>query len=229
MKTLWSIVFLLLTTGIVNAQDVLKGSVHEVGSNDKMPDVFVRDVNNKQTATLTDKNGNFEIRTATGHTLIFDSPGYISDTLYVIDMKPKKVEMKSMSIALREVNINTTKREAFDPQKEYPEVYEKSKVYVMSPSTWFSQEGKNARRLKKYFATEAQQRHIDEVYTKSYVGSIVPLKGDDLESFMTLYRPTYAFLRNNNGPSLVAFINDSYKKYMALPVDKRKLARLTDN
>ncbi len=226
MKKFFCIALLGLIVGSVNAQDVLKGSVHENGNNNTLPDVFIRDINNKQ-ATLTDQNGDFSIKTAEGHTLIFNSPGYISDTLYVINMKPKKIELKSMSISLREVNISTTRRDSFDPHKEYPEIYEKSKVYVMSPSTWFSKEGKDARRLKRYFAHEEQERHVDEVYTRTYVGSIVPLKGQDLDNFMTLYRPTYAFLRNNNGPSLVAYINDSYKKYMALPADKRVLPSLT--
>jgi len=218
----------MLFAGAVNAQDVVKGTVRESGSDAKMADVFVRDVNNKQ-ITLTGKDGSFEIKAEKEHILTFSSPGYITDTLYLIDLKPKKIELKSMSIALREVNINGTKTEVFDPRKEYPEIYQKSKIYVMSPSTWFSKEGKDARRLKRYFAREEQERHVDQVYTKVYVGSIVPLKGKDLENFMTLYRPTYAFLRNNNGPSLVAYINDSYKKFMALPPDKRSLPALTSN
>jgi len=227
MKKYFGVLLLALMAGSVSAQQgLLKGSVHESGSGAKMSDVFIRDNSNKQ-ITLTDKDGKFELKTETGHLLIFSSPGYITDTLYVYDMKLKKIELKSMSISLREVNINAKRGEAFDPRKEYPEIYTKSKVYVMSPSTWFSKEGKDARRLKRYFVREEQERHVDQVYTKVYVGSIVPLKGKDLEDFMTLYRPTYAFLRNNNGPSLVAYINDSYKKFLALPPDKRTLPSLT--
>jgi hypothetical protein len=225
MKKIFGIILLGLIVGSVNAQDVLKGTVHESDNNNKLSDVFVRDINSKQIA-LTDKDGSFAIKTESGHTLIFNSPGFVSDTLYIVDMKPKKIELRSMSISLRAVNI-TEKKQAFDPRAEYPDVYTKSKVYVMSPSTWFSKEGKDARRLKHYFAREEQDRHVDEVYTKTYVGSIVPLKGLDLDNFMTLYRPTYAFLKNNNGPSLVAYINDSYKKYLALPPDKRSLPNLT--
>jgi hypothetical protein len=226
MKRIFGIILLGLIVGSVNAQDILKGTVRESGTNNKLPEVFIKDNSNKQQVTLTDKDGNFQIKTATGHILIFSAPGYISDTLYLVDLKPKKMELRSMSISLREVNINSS-RDSFDPHTEYPDVYEKSKVYVMSPSTWFSKEGKDARRLKKYFEKEAQERHIDEVYTKTYVGSIVPLKGEELETFMTLYRPTYAFLKNNNGPSLVTYINDSYKKYLALPPEKRKMQTLT--
>jgi CarboxypepD_reg-like domain len=216
---------LCLTAGLVNAQDVLKGTVTESGSNTRLNNVFIRDKLNKQ-LTLTDKQGNFTIKTETGHTLIFESPGYMSDTLYVVDLLPKKIGMVTKTIALREVNINASRAE-FDPHKEYPEVYTKSKVYVMSPSSWFSKEGKDARRLKHYFQHEAEERHVDAVFSKAYVGSIVPLKGQELEDFMVLYRPTYAFLRDNGGASLVAYINDSYKKYKALPPDKRSLPKLT--
>lgn len=209
----------------VNAQDILKGTVYENGTNTKLPDVFIRDNNTKQ-LTITDKNGYFEIKTQTGHLLIFDAPGYVSDTLYVVDMEPKKIMLATKTIALREVSINAS-RQAFDPHKEYPEVYEKSKVYIMSPTTWFSKENKDARRLKHYFVREAQERHIDAVFTRAYVGSIVPLQGQELENFMTLYRPTYAFLTSNNSESLAVYINDCYKKFKALPPDKRPLPALT--
>lgn len=215
-----------LIAGSVSAQGLLKGTVYENGTNKKLQDVFIRDKNTKQLA-FTDKNGNFEIKTEPGHLLVFDSPGYVSDTLYVVDMTGKRIMLETKTIALREVNINST-RQTFDPQKEYPEVYEKSKVYVMSPSSWFSKEGKDARHLKRYFKREAEERHIDAVFTRAYVGSIVPLKGGQLEDFMTMYRPTYAFLMNNNGPSLAIYINDCYKKYEALPPDKRTLPKLSD-
>lgn len=226
MKKLLAIALSILSfTGLANAQDVLKGTVYENSSNTKLDNVFIRDGNNKQ-ITLTDKNGDFSIKTATGHILIFTSPGYNPDTLYLIDMRPKKVVLIPQFIALNQVNIRST-RLAFDPRKEYPDVYQKSKVYAFSPSTWFSKEGKDARRLKKFFQREAQERHVDEVFNKAYVGSIVPLKGQELENFITLYRPSYAFLRNNNAESMVAYINDSYKKYQALPADKRSLQPLT--
>lgn len=223
--TYYILVASLFITATVNAQDVLKGTVYEKGKSDKLANVFVKDINNRQ-ITITDKNGNFSIRTLTGHTLIFNSPGYVSDTLYVTDLRPKRVEMISQTISLRQVNVTAT-RPAFDPRKEYPEVYTKSKVSVMSPSTWFSKEGKDARRLKRYFQHEEEERQIDEAFNVDYVKSVVPLRGAELENFMSLYRPTYAFLKNNNAPSMTAYINESYKKYLALPANKRVLPKLS--
>jgi hypothetical protein len=220
MKKLYSVVAILLSLmSFAHAQSTLKGTVYEEGTNTRLPDVFIRDINSRQ-VSITDKNGAFTINTAAGHTLIFNSPGYNSDTLYLVDLSPKKIMLITQRISLSQVNISA-KRTDFNPREEYPEVYEKSKVYVFSPSTWFSGEGKKARRLKRYFQREAEQRNIDAAFSPGYVSSIVPLRGNDLENFMTMYRPSYAFLRSNNRESMAAYINDSYKKFMALPPDKR--------
>jgi hypothetical protein len=226
-KKYFLIVLILLAAGSAMAQGLLKGTVYESGTNNRMPNVFIRDNSNKQ-ITITDNSGNFSIKAETGHLIIFDSPGFVSDTLYLVDLAPKKIVMVTKTIALREVSINST-RQAFDPHKEYPEIYTKSKVYIMSPTSWFSKEGRDARKLKRYFVTEEQERHVDAVFTRAYVGSIVPLKGHDLEDFMTLYRPSYAFIRGNNSESLAVYINDSYKKYQALPPEKRHLPGLTSD
>jgi hypothetical protein len=218
-RVIFAALTIVFITTLAHAQSTLKGTVYEEGTNTRMPDVFIRDNNSRQ-VSITDKNGNFSIRTAAGHTLIFNSPGYNSDTLYLIDLAPKKVNLTTQTINLRQVNI-TASRTAFNPRAEYPEVYEKSKVYVLSPSTWFSGEGKKARRLKRYFQREAEERNIDAAFSPAYVSSIVPLKGTELENFMTMFRPSYTFLRSNNRESIVAYINDSYKKFLALPPSKR--------
>lgn len=224
MKTKYfAFILLIFAFRPLHAQ-MLKGSVVENGSNDKMPNVFVKDANSKAIA-LTDKKGNFEIATSTGHILIFSSPGYVSDTLYVVDMQPKRIEMVIQGISLNQVNIQSS-RTTFNPREEYPEVYRKSKVYVLSPTTWFSKEARNARRLKRYFAREEQERHIDAVFNPVYVSTLVPLRGPELEAFMVMFRPTYAYIMDNNGPSLAVYVNDSYKKFMALPPEKRKIERL---
>jgi len=212
----------LFTLSASAQQNIIKGRVTEIGTNAKMADVLIRNTNNNQ-ASLTDAGGNFQIRGLIANTLIISSPGYVSDTLYVADMSSKAITMTPLGIALREVSVRGQK---FDPRTEYPQIYQKSKVYALSPTTWFGKEGKDARRLKKYFEREVRERKVDSVFTRTYVGSIVPLKGRELENFMSLYRPTYEFVSNNNGESMAAYINDSYKKYMALPADKKTVPKL---
>ena len=224
MNLRYLFIFLIGMAASAAQAQTLKGSVVELGTANRLTNVFVRDVNNKQ-AILTNSKGEFEIRTAIGHTLIFSSPGYTADTLYLVNLNSRKIELRSQSIALREVTISSSRK--FDPHAEYPEVYQRSKVYALSPSTWFSRSGKQARRLKRYFESEVQERHVDSVFSRLYVSSLVPLRGQDLDDFITMYRPTYAFLRSNTGPSLAVYVNDSYKKWQALPPERRHQQRLT--
>jgi len=223
-RILYLLTIALFISNALHAQVYVRGNVVDASNGAKLSDVFVRDITNKQ-ITLTDKSGKFEIKSEAGHILIFSSPSYVPDTLYVVDLTQKHIELKTKTISLKEVNI-TAQRLAFDPHKEYPDVYEKSKLYPLSPSTWFGKEARDARRLKRYFAREAQERKVDQVFNRVYVGSIVPLKGQELDDFMQLYRPSYSFITGNNSESLAVYINDSYKKFMALPPDKRHLQRL---
>ena len=223
---LFTLGLLLITAVSLHAQGLLKGQVRERGYNQKIPNAFIRDINNN-VMTLVDNNGDFSIRTAAGHTLIITSPGYVSDTLFVDNMDFKKVSMTVMSIALKQVNI-TSSRKSFNPREEYPAVYEKSKVYVLSPSSWFGKEAHDARRLKRYFQMEQEQEKVDQVFNAAFVSSLVPLKGQELEDFMTMYRPSYDFIKSNNRVSMAVYVNDCYKKFEALPPDRRTLQRLTD-
>ncbi len=217
------LILFLVITGSVQAQTILKGTVYEGKSSRKLSNVFVRDINSKE-VSLTDNSGNFSIRTVINHTLIFSSPGYVSDTLYLVDLNPKHIELSFRNITLNTVNVTSTR--SFNPREEYPDVYEKSK-FALSPSRIFGKEAKNARRLKHYFDRETDERQIDSIFNAAYVSSVVPLKGQDLENFMTLYRPTLAFLKKTPRSSLTLYLNDSYKKFMALPPEKRVLQKLS--
>jgi hypothetical protein len=219
MKKYIGVALLLMLAITLNAQDYIKGNVREKGSGKRLSNVFIKDNNNKQ-ITITDEKGNYTIRAAAGHLLIYSSPGYIPDTLYLINTQPKFIELQPVPMSLGEVNVRST-RAVFDPRAEYPEIYRKSKVYPLSPSSIFSREARNARKLKKYFEHEEQERYIDGIYTKLYVSSIVPLKGKDLDDFMGMSRPSYQFLKANSGGELTLYVNDQYKKFMALSPEQR--------
>lgn len=219
-----TLVFLMLFALVARSQSVIKGSVYDGPSGSKMPNVFITDLTNKQ-ISLSDKKGDFVIKAAPGHLLVFTAPTYANDTVYITDMKNLKVRLTSTGINLNEVSV-AGKRAVFDPKVDYRQIYEKSAVRPLSPSTWFSREGRNARRLKKFFKWEVEQREIDQSFNKTVVSKVVPLKGEELDDFMSMYRPTYKFVKENNEQSIMIYVNDSYKKFMALPPEKRKMQPL---
>jgi len=207
-----------------NAQNYLKGKVIDSSNEKGMSNVFIKNVTNNK-ITISEGDGTYEIPATAGNLLVFTTPGYLSDTLVVIDTRNLTIRLKENPALLNEVNINSARRN-FDPHTEYPEIYTQSKVYILSPSTIFSKESKNARRLKKYFAQEEKERAIDQAFSIAYVSSIVPLRGVELQTFMAIYRPGYDFIQSNTGPTLATYINDSYKKYKALTPEQRKQSSL---
>ncbi|MFD0748742.1 hypothetical protein ACFQZS_01225 [Mucilaginibacter calamicampi] len=215
---------LLLSVSAAYAQDYLKGKVIDSGTDKGLSDVFIKNVT-KNKITISEADGKFEIQGSVGNLLIFSSSGYLSDTLVVIDAQSLNIRLKVNPALLKEVNINSSK--SFDPHTEYPEIYTKSKVYILSPSTIFSKEAKNARRLKKYFAQEEKEREIDRAFSIAYVSSLIPIRGNELQTFMAMYRPTYDFIQRTSGPTLAAYINDSYIRYKALTPEQRKQSSLT--
>ena len=217
------VLLFLLIAGAANAQDYLKGKVIDSGTDKGLTDVFIKNVT-KNKITVSEEGGKFEIPGAPGNLLIFSSAGYVSDTLVIVSMQTLSIRLKINPALLNEVNVNSTR--TFDPHNEYPEIYTQSKVYILSPSTIFSKESKNARKLKKYFAQEEKERAIDQAFSIAYVSSVVPLRGVELQTFMAMYRPTYDFIQSNSGPTLATYINDSYVKYKALTPEQRKQATL---
>ncbi|WP_448700363.1 hypothetical protein ACFGVR_00585 [Mucilaginibacter sp. AW1-3] len=219
------LIILCLFIKTVFAQTALTGTVTDEHGMIKLSNVFIRNISNKQIA-LTDKSGRFDIKAAPGNVLILTLVGYVSDTLYLIDMKPKRIELKIQGIRLGEVRVHESA--TFNPREEYPDVYKKSK-FALSPSNWFGKDARDARKLKHYFDKEEQQRQIDAAFNKVLVSSIVPLKGEELEDFMALYRPSLSFVKNSTPQTMTVYINDSYRKFLALPPDKRSLPSLNDN
>jgi len=57
----------------------------------------------------------------------------------------------------------------------------------------------------------------------------VPLKGRELDGFMAMYRPSLSFVKSSSPQTMTLYINDSYRKFITLPPDKRALPTLNGN
>ena len=69
-------------------------------------------------------------------------------------------------------------------------------TYLASPATalynLFGQEAKNAKRFEKYMNVELEATKVDRIFNKTIVSELTKLEGDELQSFMDLYRPSYS-------------------------------------
>ncbi len=225
-RILATYLLLFLICGTTYAQKNVSGYVADYRTNEKLPGVIITNPGSKQSA-VSDKDGNFSIPAKLNDLLTFSAPGYKTDTILVIDFFKRKVQLSPLGIQLD--NVKVTGSPIFDPRKEYPDVYKVGEYLrtpmgrglIFSPSALFSKKGKEARRLKRFFKTEVIYREVTRLFTRKLVTSMVPLQGQELDNFMTMYRPSLGFLKKASPSDMTLYLNDCYKKFMLLSAEER--------
>lgn len=203
----------------------LKGTVSDRNSRYPLEQVQVLNRNTGH-ITVTDAKGRFKINAQANQVIVFFQPGYQPDTLFLINLSPVKRYLTADRKTLNTVEI---KSKTFNPEIEYADVYRKAdptrlevnKPFGFSPSAYFSKEGKEARQLKRKLEKEKVERKIDARFNNAAVIALTPLKGSDLDAFMTRYRPSLEQLNKMDQEDLKFYIMNSYKEFKDLPADKR--------
>ena len=216
----------------VSSQTVT-GIVVDGDSRLTLENVEVTNATSKEKVT-TNAKGEFNIRAIPNQILIFNQPGYFSDTLFLINAKPIR---KYMTLNNRFLNTVEIKAEAFNPEVQYADVYRKAKAiklaknqpFIFSPSRYFSREGKFARRFKRKLEREKIERKIDQRFNEKVVKTLTPLTGAELEFFMVLYRPTIKKLDKMDDDDMKFYLMAAYKEFKALPREKRISPSLKNN
>lgn len=219
------------------AQKKLSGRVFEFQTRIALPDVFIENLNNKQ-STITDSKGRFAIEAKNGDILTLKGFAYQHDTLLVINQDNKEIFLQPKSNQLAQVNITTTETKNFKTYYD-PQFHGQTVVYHRNEKKqfdggltfrvwyWKKDERKKAKLAKKIKDFETIDK-IAQIFTAKNISRYVPLTGEEMDNFIALYTPnlkTYT----SNGFELVDYLNTCYKKYQALPPGKRKPEPLKTN
>jgi hypothetical protein len=225
------IIWLCLTATIVCAQSNLKGKVFENKTRIGLANVWVENLNSKRNA-FSDKSGNFTIPAKNGDLILFKGFAYKNDTLLVTGANNIEVFLDPQQIALDQVNVTTTEivkmNTYYDPQFHgQPVVYHRdSKGNYDGGVTlrmWYWKKGeKDKAKLDKKLKDFDTMDRIHGVFTPQIIGKYVPLTGEDMDTFIALYTPSVKVFSKRDF-NLAQYLNDSYKQYLALPPEKRKI------
>lgn len=216
----------------MKAQQV-QGTVADRASRLTLEQVEVFNQQTRQKA-VTNAKGEFSITAVVNQTLIFYQPGYLPDTLFLIDTKPVKRYLILNNKLLKTVVV---KSGAFNPSVEYADVYRKAqytklaqnKPFLFYPSKLFSKEGRDARRFKRNLEREIDERKIDSRFNEAAVTAVTPLNGRELDYFMVLYRPKLKQLNSMDEQDLKFYLMNSYKEFNALLPEKRISPSMREN
>ncbi|WP_262245524.1 carboxypeptidase-like regulatory domain-containing protein [Parapedobacter soli] len=230
-RALHLLFFLWAFAAHATVQDsVLSGYVLELGSGEPLRYVEIENLN---TGVLAEslEDGSFRIQVNKNERLRFEYPGYRTDTLVVIEFGMKRVYLTpdGTSIQLDEVQIQAMTDSRLDAEikraqaeGEFAETSQHRGGIRISPSRWFGQSGRQARQRYQLLLAEKERRQIDARFTREAITALTPLAGEDLDLYMTKYRPTAEFLSTANESTLQLYIIDTYAEFKTLTPEQRK-------
>lgn len=213
-------------------QSSVEGIVLDIDTKQRVARVLIV---NKTTgeSSFNNNKGEFAINLNNGDVVVASKENYISDTLVYHGAKALVISLKKQAIEIAPITIIGRKSPEdilAQRREEYSKAYRLADpgdfvsvgqngagLSIDAVYNYFSREGKNARRLTKYFQNEYQENFIDVVFTRELVKSETGLEGEALENFMIRYRPSYDFVLRADKYDMVKYIKSKYQYFKYIP------------
>lgn len=208
-----------LTSAQVRSSAGISGIVVEKGGSLRISEVNVTNLRTQRKA-LTNTFGVFIIEASPGDSLSFTKIGYGPVKTLLYTSEDILIEMQA-GLTLETVVVSRKSREAEmrDMMDDYTKkgVYNNGKnkvgTYLNSPATalynLFGRDAKNAKRFAKVMDQELEETQVDKLFNKTSVGALTNLTGDELQSFMDLYRPSFSAVQYWGQYDLMNYVKTS--------------------
>jgi hypothetical protein len=231
MRILTILIIMVLGSNIAYAQIPLTGKVFDLKTHTPLP--YIKVLNNRtKNNTQTNAAGIFTIAAKPGDVLVVDGFTYEADTVAVTNTRYIEVYLTLKNNTLKEVKIqNTTTKlgSLKDPYLHNQPLRYKTDVngdVVGGIALKFGYGKSSAEKKAEELAyKQLVTQEIDKDFSIDNVSKYVPLKGTPLKQFTALYRPTVREYKAQ-GFDLAVYLNDSYKKFVLLSPEERKLPPL---
>ncbi|NGM66214.1 hypothetical protein [Sphingobacterium sp. SGR-19] len=201
----------------------VSGIVVEKGGSGRLSDVNVVNLRTKK-RTQTNTFGVFIIEASVGDSLSLTKTGYGPIKTVLQTTEDILIEMQA-GLTIETVVVSRMSKEAEmrDMLDDYRKkgVYNGGKntvgTYLGSPATalynLFGRDAKNAKRFANLMDRELEENQVDRVFNKTTVRSVIDLEGDELQSFMDMYRPSYSTVRNWGQYDFMHYVKRSFEAW----------------
>lgn len=224
-RLLIACVLLLSGTGMLFAQQAtgVSGIVVEKGGSARLSEVNVTNIRTKQ-RVQTNTFGVFIIPASVGDSLLLTKTGYGPVKTVLHTTEDILIELQAgLTLETVVVSRMTKEAEMRDMLDDYRKkgVYNGGKntlgTYVGSPATalynLFGKDAKNAKRFAKLMDKELEETKVDKVFNKTTVSAVVDLKGDELQSFMDIYRPSFGMVQRWGQYDFLNYVKRSFEAW----------------
>ena len=212
-----------LVSAQVRSSAGISGIVVEKGGNLRISEVNVTNMRTHRKA-ITNTFGVFIIEASPGDSLSFTKTGYGPVKTLLYTSEDILIEMQA-GLVIETVVVSRKSREAEmrDMMDDYAKkgVYNNGKntvgTYLGSPATalynLFGRDAKNAKRFAKVMDKELEEMQVDKVFNKTSVGALTNLAGDELQSFMDLYRPSLSAVQYWGQYDFMNYVKTSFESW----------------
>jgi len=225
--------FLLCSAGY--GQRKVAGIVLDRDTKQRVARVLV--LNNTSGANVFNNGkGEFYLEMQKGDVLIAKREEYKNDTLVYGGQEVVLFHLQKTSIYIEPVTVVAKKnpdqilaQRRIDYAKAY-QLADAGDYFSVGPNgaglsintiyNLMSKEGKNARRLTRYFQHEYEENVVDWKFSRTLVKSVTGLEGQLLDNFMVRYRPSYSFVQQASAYQLTGYILSKYGQFKINPYFK---------
>ncbi|MEO6850163.1 MAG: hypothetical protein ABI203_08335 [Mucilaginibacter sp.] len=230
---------LICLVNICAAQGSLNGRVYENKSRIALPGISIQNLKSNY-ITVSDNNGLFTIKAHLGDLIVFSGFSYQSDTLYVKDYNEIEIFLNFKSNMLKGIKVtnseirtgNLTAAPTLAPFGGHTVVYQKDRDgnYNGGLTTHlFDSHSAEKKRVlaDKIEKNEGVKQKIDKAFNAKSLEDYLPLKGQEMENFIILYKPDINTFTEENF-NLAAYVTASYKEFLKIPAETRRSKQFLD-
>lgn len=236
------IIFILLALPVgVIAQTVTTGTVFDYSKKTiSLPGVSVRNLNSKKT-TSTNREGKYTIAATIGDLIEFSAVGYHTDTLYLTNLLNRTIYLpvKSNSLAdvdVRGVRMNSQITDAKDPLAEKYTLLSTGgnlnrkrmtdKVGGLGLNLGYGKYKRQQRKEAELEDKDMYQEEIDMNFSEKAITDLTKLQGEELKSFMIIYRPSVEQVKAERPYKYSYYISRAFVAWQKLTPEQKKLQDL---
>lgn len=230
------LIFSLLAS-FAYAQHTQDGIVYENKTHVALPNISILNLNGKYRAT-TDKQGRFSIAAKVNDLLVFSGFGYAPDTVVVIDLRAREIFMDPIQHMLNEVKINggAVANPSIMQKPKDPDYHNQTMNYQrdldrpgasgaikggVNLRIWSNKKTENdAKKKEQQDKNDKITAEIQQAFSKESIEKYVPLKDQELHSFVMRYSPDIPTFTSEEF-NLAAYISKCYKEFIKLSPEER--------
>jgi len=228
------VIFMFFASGTARAQQVtIHGTVYNMYRTRPLDAVSVMSTSGR--GTITDSNGNYMLTVDIKDSITFSYLGRTTAKYPVTEINKSAsfdIALHVNPTELNEIRIGPKnyRLDSMQNRKDYANVfnYKKPGLAITEPSAGSLGVGldldalinmfrfaRNRRMLafQRRLVEEEHDKFIDHRFNRSIVKKITHLEGDDLDTFMVHYRPSYEFTVISSDYEFYDYIKLAYKEY----------------